>query len=113
MLQQEDREGRWQIDGMVAKWSGADGPLPDCAVHPDTQAGDVSSRISWRYSGHFWAMLWVSIFCRLIDSLHVTVMVFQVIVFSGMGTGHGVGAWQSAHERRLVIMPYISRYMAH
>jgi hypothetical protein len=28
-----------------------------------------------------------------------------------MGTGHGVGAWQSEHQRRLVIMPYASRYM--
>ena len=53
----------------------ADGPLPDCAVHPDTRAGDV-------------------------------------VIFSGMGTGHGVGAWQSEHQRRIVIMGYISNFMA-
>ena len=50
----------------------AEGPLPQCAVHPDTRAGDV-------------------------------------VIFSGMGTGHGVGQWKSDHQRRIVIMGYLSR----
>ncbi len=36
----------------------------------------------------------------------------DVVIFSGMGTGHGVGAWQAEHQRRIVIMGYISRFMA-
>ena len=35
----------------------------------------------------------------------------DVIIFSGMGTGHGVGRWRSDHQRRLVIMGYASRHM--
>jgi hypothetical protein len=31
------------------------------------------------------------------------------VIFSGMGTGHGVGRWQSEHQRRIVIMGYLSR----
>ena len=29
-----------------------------------------------------------------------------------MGTGHGVGGWRAKHQRRIVIMGYISRFMA-
>ena len=28
-----------------------------------------------------------------------------------MGPGHGVGTWQSEHQRRIVIMGYLSRSM--
>ena len=44
-------------------------------------------------------------------TVHPDTRAGDVIIFSGMGTGHGVGAWRSEHQRRLVIMPYISRHM--
>jgi len=64
------------IDGTedLAGSDGSDGygRVPQCLVHPTTQAGDI-------------------------------------IIFSGFGTGHGVGNWASDHERRLVIASYLSR----
>ena len=45
-------------------------------------------------------------------TVHPDTKAGDVVIFSGMGTAHGVGAWRSEHQRRLVIMPYISRHMA-
>ena len=45
-------------------------------------------------------------------TIHPDTRACDVVIFSGMGTGHGVGAWQAEHERRIVIMGYISRFMA-
>jgi hypothetical protein len=70
-----------------------EGPLPQCTWHPDTKAGDVVSDTKCD----------CECICLLTSGL-----CYQVI-FSGMGTGHGVGRWQSEHQRRIVIMGYLSR----
>eukprot|EP01047_Picozoa_sp_COSAG01_P043708 COSAG01_NODE_3899_length_5566_cov_76.125663_6_plen_167_part_00 len=45
-------------------------------------------------------------------TVHPQTRAGDVVIFSGMGTGHGVGRWQSDHQRRIVIMGYISRAYA-
>ena len=43
--------------------------------------------------------------------LHPETKAGDVIMFSGFGSGHGVGQWGSDHERRIVIANFQSRNM--
>eukprot|EP01052_Picozoa_sp_SAG31_P001178 SAG31_NODE_39_length_31377_cov_5.971482_9_plen_150_part_00 len=44
-----------------------------------------------------------------IATVHPTTRPGDIIIFCGMGSVHGVGRWESEHQRRIVILAYTSR----